>query len=337
MIKHILAIIAVLVLCLLFTCTWLFVDFQRKQASPMAIESADVITISPGTNLRAISEEMVSRGWMSRPAYFIAEARLRGLAGSVKSGEYLVPPYMSPREFLELIVSGKVIQKSLTIPEGWNFRQVIAAIHNNPDLVSTIVDTDPAQVMASLGQPGEHPEGRFFPDTYLFPAGTTDMEFLSRAYRQMQQVLDEEWQARIMGLPYDDPYDALIMASLIEKETAVPGERSLIAGVFVRRLQSGMKLQTDPTVIYAMGQEFDGDIRRRDLDIDSPYNTYRYRGLPPTPIAAPGRESIRAALQPDMESNALYFVAMGDGRHYFSETLEEHNRAVSRYQLNRDN
>ena len=187
--------------------------------------------------------------------------------------------------------------------------------------------------MSEIGYPGYHAEGRFFPDTYYFPAETTDVDFLRRAFKQMESVLYDEWDKRMKGVPYRLPYEALIMASLIEKETAVPDERKKIAGVFVRRLEQNMKLQTDPTVIYALGENYDGDIRRRDLGFDSPYNTYRYKGLPPTPIAAPGRASIRAALQPE-PGTALYFVATGeDGRHYFSDTLAEHNRAVAKYQL----
>ena len=187
--------------------------------------------------------------------------------------------------------------------------------------------------MIEIGYPGYYAEGRFFPDTYYFPAATTDVDFLRRAFRQMETVLSEEWHKRMSGLPYQSPYEALIMASLIEKETAVIDEREKIAGVFVRRLKKNMRLQTDPTVIYALGESYDGDIRHKDLEYDSPFNTYRYKGLPPTPIAAAGRASIRAALQPE-PGTALYFVATGEnGRHYFSQTLAEHNKAVAKYQL----
>jgi UPF0755 protein len=201
-------------------------------------------------------------------------------------------------------------------------------------LIQTNDSFDPAIIVQSMEYLQTHPEGMFYPDTYHFPRDTTDMEFFHRSYLLMQQVLDEEWRHRATGLPYQTPYEALIMASIIEKETADITERDRIAGVFVRRLQIKMKLQTDPTVIYAMGESYDGNIRKNDLYIDSPYNTYVYSGLPPTPIASPGRAAIRAALQP-AEGEELYFVARGDGTHQFSKTLEEHNSAVRAYQLNR--
>ena len=335
MIKRIIITIAITAGLIVAGLSWLVYDFHGQLETPMPLVEKSVLKIEPGTSLRAVSETLVDLGWIEHPYYLIADGRLQGSAASIKTGEYLVEPGMTPRQLLALLVSGKVIQYPITIPEGWTFRQILAAVRDNPNLLHTLTTTGDDAVMALLGYPGTHPEGRFFPDTYLFPAGTRDVDFLARAYRRMDDVLGEEWQARSMGLPYRDPYEALIMASIIEKETAVPEERGRIAGVFTRRLQKGMKLQTDPTVIYAAGEKFDGDIRRRDLEIDSPYNTYRYAGLPPTPIAAPGRDSIRAALQPDLDDNALYFVAMGDGRHHFSETLEEHNRAVARYQLNR--
>ena len=207
------------------------------------------------------------------------------------------------------------------------------AVQKNEVLEHTLAQADEDYVMAQLDHKGEMAEGRFFPDTYHFPRGTTDVEFLKRAYDTMVRVMEEEWEVRDGGLPYKSSYEALIMASIIEKETSIPDERYKIAGVFVRRLQQGMMLQTDPTVIYAIGRNFDGDIRNRDLTIDSPFNTYTSKGLPPTPIAAPGRASINAALHPEA-GTALYFVAMGDGHHHFSDTLAEHNKAVAKYQLN---
>ncbi|MEJ2093844.1 MAG: endolytic transglycosylase MltG, partial [Gammaproteobacteria bacterium] len=214
----------------------------------------------------------------------------------------------------------------------WTFREVMSAVKDHPALNITLDDNINEFIMSVLGSPAFSPEGQFFPDTYHFPYGTTDIEFLRRSHRQLQSVLLDEWEKRSENLPYQQAYDALIMASLIEKETGIPEERDRIAGVFVRRLARGMRLQTDPTVIYAMGKNFDGNIRRKDLDIDSPYNTYRNPGLPPTPIALAGREAIHAALHPS-DGKDLYFVATGDGGHYFSETLEEHNKAVRKYQL----
>ena len=211
---------------------------------------------------------------------------------------------------------------------------MLQAIHATNLLEHTLHVYEPENIMLELGQADKVAEGLFFPDTYNFPKGTTDKAFLRRAYQRLHDVLDQEWQTRSENLPYKTPYEALIMASIIEKETGLASERSTIAGVFVRRLNKKMKLQTDPTVIYAMGKQFNGNIRKKDLSIDSPYNTYRYKGLPPSPIALVGRDAIHAALHPE-PGKALYFVAKGDGSHYFSETLVEHNRAVAKYQLNK--
>jgi UPF0755 protein len=306
--------------------------YQMELNQPMQLAAPEILRVERGDSLTAIGRRLVNEGWIKRSFFFILTGRIRGVAGSLKSGEYELRPGMTPRECLALLVSGKVIQYPLTIPEGWTFKQIMEAVQSHPKLKHTLPDVEAATVMAALGKPGLHPEGWFFPETYLFPADTTDVEFLSRSLTMMEQVLVEEWQRRYPDLPYKAPYEALIMASIIEKETAVPEERAKISGVLVRRLQRGIKLQTDPTVIYAVGEKYDGDITTRHLEIDSPYNTYRHHGLPPTPIAVPGRDSIRAALQP-AAGNALYFVAMRDGRHYFSETLEEHNAAVSKYQL----
>lgn len=325
------AIVAVLTLMTLAGLGF-YVNIQRQLDRPLHLQQAEILLIKPGTSLKAIAHELVKRHWLEHDYYLVLGGRGAGLANSIKAGEYKIQPGMTARQFLQLIVSGRVVQYSLTIPEGWTFRQIKAAVAADPHLRHTLVGLDNASIMDRLGHPGQNPEGRFFPDTYRFPDGTLDLDFLKRAYRMMQRVLAEEWQQRAIGLPYKTPYQALIMASLIEKETAVPEERSKIAGVFVRRLQRGMKLETDPTVIYAIGPDFNGDITSKDLKVDSPYNTYRHPGLPPSPIAAPGRKSIHAALHPD-DGDALYFVATGKGRHYFSATLAEHNRAVAKYQL----
>ena len=312
----------------------IYFSFQYQLHQPLNLRETAIIKIDPGDSLIAISNKLVERGWINHPYFLITAGRYKDLAGSIKTGEYEIRPGLTPMEFLSLIVSGKVIQYPLTIPEGWTFRQVMEAIRSNQRLQHTLNDATVASIMEKLGYPGLYPEGRFFPDTYMFPAGTTDIEFLRRASMTMTQVLMEEWQQRAPGLPYQEPYQSLIMASIIEKETAIPEERYKIAGVFVRRLQQGIKLQTDPTIIYAIGADFNGDITNKDLDLDSPYNTYRFPGLPPTPIAAPGRDSIRAALQPEPVT-ALYFVAMDNGRHYFSATLDEHNQAVAKFQLHK--
>lgn len=313
---------------------WIVDDYRDFLRQPLDLQQAAIFTIDRGMSLTGISKRLADKGWITKPWYLAFEGRRLRLAGSIKAGEYEIQPGMTPPGVLELFVSGKVVQYSLTLPEGWTFKQIMQAVHSSRLLDRTLEDDSAEAVMKALGFPGMAAEGMFYPDTYHFPAGTTDVEFLRRSYATMQAVLSEEWRQREAGLPYRDAYEALIMASIIERETALAEEREMIAGVFVRRLERGMKLQTDPTVVYAMGGAFDGDIRQKDLSLDSPYNTYLYKGLPPTPIASPGRPSIHAALHP-APGNALYFVAMGDGRHYFSATLAEHNRAVARYQLSK--
>ena len=312
---------------------WLYQDMQTRLAAPLKIERAEFFSIEPGMSLRTVADEVAARGWFDRPLYLQLEGKLRRVDGLIKAGQYQLEPGATARALLDMIVSGKVAQHALTIPEGWTFMQIMAALHQHPHLRKALSSTNPERVMIAIGYPGYAAEGRFFPDTYYFPAGTTDIDFLRRAFWRMESVLNEEWAMRMDGLPYRSPYQALIMASLIEKETAAPDEREQIAGVLVRRIEKNMKLQTDPTVIYAMGEDFDGDIRRKDLKLDSPFNTYRHKGLPPTPIAAAGRAAIHAALHP-APGDTLYFVATGkDGRHHFSRTLAEHNEAVAKYQL----
>ena len=312
---------------------WFYQDMQAQLSAPLKLDRPEYFTIETGMSLFAIAAELEKRGWFEEPLYLQLEGKLRGVDGLIKAGQYQVDPGASALFLLEMIVAGKVTQHALTIPEGWLFRQIVTALHQHPHIRKTLVSTDPDRIMADIGYPGYSAEGRFFPDTYYFPADTADVDFLRRAFKRMESVLNEEWERRMTGLPYRSPYQALIMASLIEKETAAPSEREKIASVFIRRLERNMKLQTDPTIIYALGESYDGDIKHKDLNLDSPFNTYRYKGLPPTPIAAPGRASIRAALQPE-PGDALYFVATGDnGRHHFSTTLDEHNRAVAKYQL----
>jgi UPF0755 protein len=226
------------------------------------------------------------------------------------------------------------VQHALTIIEGWTFKQLMAAVRRHQALTQTLAGVEEQEVMSRLGLEAMHPEGWFYPDTYHFPKGTTDAEFLRRAHQRMTTFLQTAWEKRDKDLPLDSPYQALILASIIEKETGVPSERSKIAGVFIRRLRKGMRLQTDPTVIYGMGERYDGNIRRRDLVTDTPYNTYVHKGLTPTPIAMPSGMAIEAALHPE-DGTALYFVATGDGGHHFSNTLEAHNEAVRKYQLKR--
>ncbi|NKB37024.1 MAG: endolytic transglycosylase MltG [Gammaproteobacteria bacterium] len=332
--KITLSLVVIIVLFMSITLWWLNKDMQRELNSPLAFTGSEIIQLRPGQSLKSLSREITDKGWMKHPYYLEFEARKQNVASRLKAGEYTITPGTTPLQLLDIFVEGKVKQYSMTIPEGWTLTQILDAIAANPELQQTLTTSRPEQVMSLAGFAGHFAEGRIFPDTYLFPAGTSDIEFIQRAVKTQKKVLQEEWARREEGLPYKSAYEALIMASIIEKETGRAEERQHIAGVFVRRLRLGMKLQTDPTVIYAMAERFDGNIRRKDLSIDSPYNTYRYKGLPPTPIASPGRDAIHAALHP-LPGKTLYFVARGDGSHYFSETLEEHNKAVRKYQLNK--
>ncbi|MGD8642936.1 MAG: endolytic transglycosylase MltG [Chromatiales bacterium] len=308
-------------------------DFARFVDAPLALgEDGLEYEVPAGASLRAVAADLGERGVLSKPLYWRVLARVQDKAHRIKSGEYRLEPGLTPTGLLDLLVAGKTIQYSLTLVEGWSFKQVMGAIAEHPELVQTLDSEPPEAIMAALGAPGMHPEGWFYPDTYLFPSGTTDLQFLRRTYETMQRRLAAEWEARSQGLPLESPYEALILASIVEKETGAPDERGLIAAVFLRRLERGMRLQTDPTVIYGMGERYQGNIRKSDLLRDTPYNTYTRKGLPPTPIAMPGGDSIHAVLHP-AESEALYFVATGDGRHHFSQTYEEHRQAVIDYQL----
>ncbi len=313
---------------------WLAMDYRHFITHPLPVgEQGHRHLIEPGTSVNRFARQLQQAGVLPHPHYLAWLARWEGKAQQIKAGEYDFSPGITPRELLDKVVSGAVVQHTLTVIEGWTFAQMLAQIQQHPVLVHTLGDQSPQQIMSALGYADQHPEGRFLADTYHFPRGTRDVDFLARAYKAMEAHLSEEWDNRDTSVPYKSAYEALIMASIIEKETALDQERAAIAGVFVRRLQVGMRLQTDPTVIYALGERFDGNLRRADLQYDSPYNTYRYAGLPPTPIALPGVDSLRAALHP-ASGDALYFVSRGDGSHQFSATLEQHNQAVRRYQLN---
>ena len=250
------------------------------------------------------------------------------------SGEYRMTPGMTAKDLIGLWQRGEVVQYSLTLVEGWNFRQVRSALAKHEKIEQTLDGLSDSEVMAKLGHPGEFPEGRFFPDTYRFVRGMTDAQLLEKAYDRLEKVLAQEWEQRDPEVSYADPYQALIMASLVEKETGVPQERGQIAGVFVRRMKIGMPLQTDPTVIYGLGERYNGKLTRAHLREPTPYNTYTIPGLPPTPIAMVGREAIYAALHP-VSGTSLYFVAKGDGSHTFSDSLDAHNNAVREFQIKR--
>lgn len=311
----------------------LYADYRWFLDASLELSAdSQVLEVKPGMGIDDIARHLQHQSGLSRPALYLeAYARLNGLAPRLKAGEYALSPGLTPRTLIDRIVAGQVVQYALTVVEGWTFRQLRQALSEHPKLGQTLHEISDAQVMARLERPGEHPEGRFLPDTYHFPAGFTDEAFLRRAMTAMDQRLAEAWERRAPDLPLNDPYQALILASIIEKETGLPAERPQVAGVFVRRLRQGMRLQTDPTVIYGLGESFDGDLRRRDLTTDTPYNTYTRKGLPPTPIALPGAAALNAAVNP-ADGDALYFVADGQGGHVFSRTLAEHNRAVRRYQ-----
>jgi UPF0755 protein len=324
---------AVLVGSLLLAWAWM--QYQGFRETPLAIGPEGLVYEVPrGASLAAVAKDLEARGVVANSDYLAWYGRYTGQANRIRAGEYRLEPGLDPDGLLALLVSGRTVSYYLTLIEGWNIRQVRAAVAAHPVLEQTIGDLDDAALMERLGRPGEHPEGRFFPDTYQFSRGTTDLDFLRRAMHAMDRELEAAWAARVADIPLDNPYQALILASIIEKETGLAEERRDIAGVFSRRLRLGMKLQTDPTVIYGMGERFDGNIRRADLREDTPYNTYVHGGLPPTPIAMPGREALRAAVDP-APGKALYFVSRGDGSHVFSATLEEHNAAVRKYQLKR--
>lgn len=311
---------------------WLWSSYQQTLESTLNIDDEISYSIKSGSSLSAVIYDLANKNIISHPRHLLFYARLNGLGNKMKTGDYRLSRELTTKELLNNIFSGKVIQFSLTIIEGWSFKQLIEAIHNHPQIKHTIGNISENEIMNKLGLSGIHHEGQFLPDTYHFPKDMTDFEFLKRAYLAMQTVLQEEWDNRAVGLIYKNSYEALIMASIIEKETGQVKERDQISGVFLRRLEMRMRLQTDPTVIYGMGDEYKGNIRKRDLLKDTPYNTYRRHGLPPTPIALPGREAIHAALHP-ADGDALYFVSRGDGSHVFSATLKEHNNAVIKYQL----
>lgn len=312
----------------------LWLDYRHAVDSPLENRETVYFEITKGQSLSAIAKALRERGLTRSPRWFRWLAWIGKAQNRLKYGEYEIPPGTTPRQLLALFMSGKVRHYSLTFVEGWNFRQMVEALERQPALTHRIEGKSPQEIMGLIDAPGEDAEGRFYPDTYFFNRGTDDLELLKRAYRKMQAVLAEEWEGKAPGLPLRSPYEALILASIVEKETGLPEERPQIAGVFSRRLQKDMPLQTDPAVIYGMGEAYAGNIRKEDLLRDTPFNTYLHTGLPPTPISMPGLASLRAALHPE-PGDSLYFVARGDGGHVFSKTLAEHSKAVDHYQRNR--
>lgn len=317
---------AALVIALLGAGYLLRVATQRLNPGP------DIYEVTPGMTLHGFNRELQRRGVTSDAYSLVILAYLRGKSRHLQAGEYRFRPGITAFQLLDQVVSGRVVEYPLVFVEGWTFKEMMKAMDAAPKLAHTLAGLSDAQIMARLGYPGIPPEGRFYPDTYYYSLGTTDVQILRRAYDRMAEALAQEWGERDPTVPLKTPEDALTLASIIEKETGQPSERPLIAGVFINRLRIGMKLQTDPTVIYGMGDRYHGDIRTADLRRNTPYNTYVHYGLPPTPIAMPSIQSLRAALHP-AKTKDLYFVSRGDGTHVFSETLAEHDRAVRKYQI----
>ncbi|MCD9087865.1 endolytic transglycosylase MltG [Stenotrophomonas sp. SY1] len=330
-----LAVLAVVVLLVALAGVGAFALWQRLgsfASTPVTPDQAS-ITIAPGDSFSTVLGKLRAAGIdEGRDVQWQLLARQLDAAGKLKVGEYALEPAPTPRELLRNMRQGKVLQYRVTIVEGWNIRQLRAALNRAQPLLHKTAELSDTELMAALGFPEQHPEGRFLPETYIYQRGDSDLDVLKRAHAAMEKELAAAWASRADDLPLTSPYELLILASIIEKETGLASERPQIAGVFMRRLKMGMRLQTDPTVIYGIGSAYDGNIRRSHLTTDTPYNTYTRAGLTPTPIAMPGRDALHAAAQP-APGNALYFVAVGDGSgaHEFSATLSDHNAAVARY------
>lgn len=326
------AMVAVISIVILVAALGAWQAYRELQAPLPVPAEGMTYEIRSGAALATVSRELAHAGLLAYPQLFNWYGRLSGKAGEIRAGEYLLQPGLSAVELMQKFTVGDVHLYSFTIVEGWTFRELLQALSANEAVQATMAYEDWRGLLDELGADYSHPEGLFLPETYRFPKGISDRQLLKQAYELMQEALAEEWADRAVALPIDTPYEALILASIVEKETARADERPRIAGVFVRRLQKRMRLQTDPTVIYGIGPTFNGNLTRRDLRTDTEYNTYTRRGLPPTPIALPGRAAIRAALHP-ADGDELFFVAtgLGDGSHKFSTTKDEHDAAVREY------
>lgn len=323
--------ILLILLCLLGVAAgawYVLTPMQTGAAYPLDF------SVHRGSSLKTAARDMETAGALRYPRLFEILTRILGQDQAIKAGSYGLQEPLTPLALLRKITQGETVLGKITLIEGWTFADMRRALDAHADLRHDSRDMTEAELLQAIGAEVSQAEGRFFPDTYFFDRGSSDLALYKRAYHSMQMLLQDAWAQRAPNLPYKSPEDALIMASIIEKETGAPDERALVAAVFVNRLRIGMRLQTDPTVIYGLGSAFDGNLRRVDLLSDTPYNTYTRAGLPPTPIALPGAESVQAALHPET-SRALYFVSMGNGRHVFSSNLQDHNRAVARYQKRR--
>jgi UPF0755 protein len=326
--------LALLLLLAAAAAGWLHHDYRRFAAAPLApLTEATTIDVPLGTSLPGVVRVLEQRGIATGNSwYWRALARQLGVAGRLHAGEYALAPGLTPTELLRKMAAGDVVQHHFTIVEGWTFRQLRLALAQDQGLLQTLAAVDDRELMRRLGAPGALAEGWFLPETYSYVKGMSDLDLLKRAHEAMQKLLDALWAEHPADFPLDSPYQLLTLASIVEKETGQAAERPQIAAVFLHRLKTGMRLQTDPAVIYGLGAQYDGRIHKRDLEADTPYNTYTRDGLPPTPIALPGKAALTAVMHP-AATDALYFVARGDGTHEFSATLDAHNRAVVRYQL----
>ena len=299
---------------------------------PLRIEPLPkIVNVPTGTHLRSLGVILEREGVISNAQVFWLMGRVMGKGGTLKAGAYSIDKPLTPLELLDKIEQGEIFQATVRFIEGWNWREIRAVLAAQPLLINESAGMSDADLLRAIGAEETHPEGLLFPDTYFFSPDSSDIKVLRRAYRLQHEKLMAAWEKRAIGLPYRTPYEALIMASIVEKETGAAFERPQIAGVFLNRLKLGMRLQTDPTVIYGLGERFDGNLHKVDLQTDTPYNTYTREGLPPTPIAMPSEAAILAALNP-AKTEALYFVSRGDGTHVFSSNLDAHNQAVNRYQ-----
>ncbi|BBI73827.2 MULTISPECIES: endolytic transglycosylase MltG [Halomonadaceae] len=333
--KRLLTVFGILVVLAVAAALGGYAYWQQRLAAPIAVEEPTLYQVPAGAGFNQVIRDLEAQGVLEDAWAFKLLARIDPeQMPSLRVGEYRLTPGMSGREVMALLGSNNVVTYSLTVPEGWTFRQMRALLNSAPKLEHRTADMSDEEVMTLLDREGTFPEGWFFPDTYRYHLGMSDVDILSQALNRMERILEQVWAERDDDLTIETPYEALIMASLIERETGAPEERREIAGVFKRRMERGMRLQTDPTVIYGMGERYDGRITRADLREATPYNTYVIDGMPPTPIAMPGRASLEAAVKP-LPGETLYFVSRGDGTHHFSRTLREHNNAVNRYIRNR--
>jgi len=329
------AVIFTVVSIVLLTGFYFSSQIYTQMHTQLNFDKAETIIFSRGSSIRTLANQLIDKNLLQNKNYFLLWGKLNNQETRLQAGEYIINPGISLAQLLDKMVAGEVVQHSITLIEGYTFRQALETIWQNPIITIQLKNLSDEEIMTAIGRAGEHPEGRFYPNTYFISRGDTDTELLKRAYNEMATILQYQWQNRESGLPLKSAYEALILASIVEKESAVAEERPLIAGVFVNRLRKKMRLQTDPTVIYGI-ENYDGNIRFRDLRKDTPYNTYTRHGLTPTPIALPGTQAIHATLHPD-KTPYLFFVAYSDGsgRHVFSTNLKDHEKAVDRYQRNK--